>query len=87
MYMFTSIANLRNTIHAIHLLQALPIIHFLRKESAPNETKLMTLKDIRFDDSTLNFSAIHQAMDHYKEGYEEYLITCISLSCLGSTVI
>lgn len=68
---FASIADRKKTSHTIHLLQALPLIHFLRKDSSPNETRLLAVKEAVYNDPFLHFTVIHQTMDHSKSGYEE----------------
>lgn len=69
--MFALIADRRRACHTIHLLQALPLIHFLREESIPNETRLLTLKEAVYHDPFLHFTAIHKTMDFDISGYEE----------------
>lgn len=71
-HLFTSVVKRRKHNYTIHLLQALPLIHFLRTDSVPNETAVLNLKGAMWNDRLLNFEAVHSMMDH-ETGYVNYL--------------
>ena len=63
---FTVIANKKLPGHTIHLLRTLPLIHFIREDSIPNDSRLLQLKKVVFDDPYLPLRIIHNTMDHSK---------------------
>ena len=65
-HMFTALANRKLPRHTIHLLKALPLIHFIREDSIPNDAGLLKLHKVVFDDPYLPFGTIHNTMDHSK---------------------
>ena len=65
-HMFTALANKKSPNHTIHLLKALPLIHFIREDSIPNDPELLHLHEVVFDDPYLPFRTIHNTMDHSK---------------------
>ena len=67
-HLFSSIASKGKGHHTIHLLRALPLIHFLRRDSVPNELVLLSSKWTVWEDPHLNFGEVHDTMEH-KAGY------------------
>ena len=66
--LFNSVANKGKDHHTIHLLNALPLIHFLRKDLVPNESRVLSLKWTAWEDPYLNFEIVHKTMES-KAGY------------------
>ena len=76
-HLFNSVANQSKDNHTIHLLRALPLIHFLRKDSVPNESVLIALKWTAWEDPHLNFEKVYKTMES-KAGYVDYSnFTCM----------
>lgn len=67
-HMFVAVAERKVARHTIHLLRALPLIHFIREDSIPNVAQLLRLPQVVFNDLHLNFGTVYNTMDHSKTG-------------------
>ena len=70
-HLFNSIASKSKDHHTVHLLRALPLIHFLRKDSVPNEPRALTLKWTAWEDPHLHFENVYRTMES-KAGYVDH---------------
>ena len=62
-HLFNSVVDKGKDHHTIHLLNALPLIHFLRKDSVPNESVPRALKWTEWEDPYLNFEKVYKTME------------------------
>ena len=67
-HLFNSVANKSKDQCTVHLLCALPLIHFLRKDSVPNQSVPIALEWDSWEDPYLDYEKVYKTMES-KAGY------------------
>ena len=80
-HLFNSVAQKSKGPHTIYLLNALPLIHFLRQDLVPNQSIPLILNWTEWEDVHLKFEKVNRTMES-KTGYVDHS-NCNYDQCVG----